>query len=98
MSDEEEKMLIGSIVVEYREAKQRLVAVGQKAQRLSHVLLSVGNTLKHNTPYDELSKDLAKLPTREEVEILIAEQRQAAEQLDEAEKKLRELGLSLPSN
>lgn len=94
MSDDEEKMLIGSMALEYAAAKKRLAAIGHKAEQLYLVLVRVANTVKHGTQYDELQQDLAKLPTREEVERLIAERTEADGKLHELEKMLRDVGLS----
>jgi hypothetical protein len=97
MSSDEEKAIIGGLVIEYGEAKRRVIALELEASRIGRTLMEVGKALEQpalmvqRAPIFE--QNLSALPERQVIVDLIEEMRAARRRRDELQKSMKEYGL-----
>jgi succinate dehydrogenase/fumarate reductase flavoprotein subunit len=100
MSSDEEKAVIGGIVLEYGEVKRRLVALEAEANRMGRALEKIGILFRSpaqsvQTRSTELNSALTELPERKNVVDTVEEIRAAIKRRDELQKSIKQYGLEV---
>ena len=99
MSSDEEKAIIGGLVIEYGEVKRRIVALEVEAGRIGRILTEVGKALEQpalmvqRAPIFE--QNLSTLPERQTVIDLVEEMKAARRRRDELHKSIKQYGLEI---
>jgi hypothetical protein len=92
MSTDEEMQVIGRTVTEYAEVKRRVAALEELARQHGGEMMRIGKAL-NNVRLGPLEIDLAAMPTREAVERVLAELREARERHAHLLASLQKLGI-----
>src|SRR5437763_13055039 len=99
MSNDEEKAIIGGLVLEYGEVKRRIVAlelevgrIGSIFEWLSRAFLQPALMVQH---HDEFEKNLSDMPERKVVLDLIEEHRAKLRRRSELQKLTKQYGLEI---
>jgi hypothetical protein len=99
MSSEEEKAIIGGLVVEHGEVKRRIVALESELGKIGSIFEHLGRAFMQPARMvqqrDEFEKNLSALPERQHVIDLIEELQTAKRRKDELTKSIKECGIDI---
>jgi hypothetical protein len=98
MSSDEEKAVIGGMVMEHGEVKRRLVALEEEAKKAGRVLGHIEVALR--TPSGaakskQFEANITEMPTPETVKGLIDEIREKTKRKDELQAALKQYGIEV---
>lgn len=95
MSGDEEKAIIGGLVLEHGEVKRRLLSLEVEAGRIGRALSEVGAALQQPGLMirPDFEKSLSAVPERQALVDLIEELRATRRRKDELQKSLKAYGL-----
>lgn len=98
MCEDEENLIRGQIVSDYLNAKQRLIALYEKANGIADLFDRLKMVFSRRAFVPEsLEKDLVKLPGAEQLRNLLSEIEETERKKKDAENALRGLGIEIKS-